>query len=86
MSGVDQHVLAADHGALAHAARYYSRVAGHTAARRDYRLGSDYAVKVLGRRFLSDQDHVLAAAGSPLGFIRIEDRDATRRARTGRDV
>ena len=54
---VDVDVLAADDGALAHAARDDGGVARHSAARGEHRARGDDAVKVLGRRLVAHEDH-----------------------------
>ena len=78
---VDVNVLAADDGALAHAARDDRGVARHAAARREHRARGDDAVKILRRRLVAHEDHVLARGRALLGDVGIEHGDAARGAR-----
>src|SRR5207302_831305 len=57
---IDVDVLAANDRALSHPPRDYSGVARHSTARGEHRPRGDDAVEVLGRRFIPNQDHILA--------------------------
>ena len=77
---VDVNVLAADDGALAHAARDDRGVARHPAARREHGARRDDAVKILRRRFVANENDPLAGRGALLGDVGIEHGDAARGA------
>ena len=78
---VDVEVAAADHAALAHAARHHRSVGRHAAAGGQDPLGDVHSQNVLGRCLRAHQDHLLAGLGPSLCGLGVEDDAANGRPR-----